>query len=71
MDVRNFNPEFSVTGVLWSAASVICDGNFRSFLPQCREKSVKYYVRKRENLSFLFLVDFVVGCLLSEECVRI
>jgi hypothetical protein len=33
-DVGNFIPEFSVTGLLWSAASVICDGNFRCFLPQ-------------------------------------
>jgi hypothetical protein len=28
-DVGNFIPEFSVTGLLWSAASSICDGNFR------------------------------------------
>ncbi len=34
-DVGIFIPEFSVTGLLWSAASVVCDGNFQSFLPQC------------------------------------
>jgi hypothetical protein len=39
MDVGNFVPEFSVTGVLRSATSVVCDENFRSFLPQCRSKS--------------------------------
>ncbi len=35
LDVGNFIPECSFTGVLWSTASDICDGNFRSFLPQC------------------------------------
>jgi hypothetical protein len=34
-DVGNFIPEFSVSGLLWSATSVICDGNFQCFLPQC------------------------------------
>jgi hypothetical protein len=28
MDVGKFTSEFSVTGVLWSAASVISGGNF-------------------------------------------
>ncbi len=27
-DVGTFIPEFSLTDLLWSAASVICDGNF-------------------------------------------
>ncbi len=27
-NVGNFIPEFSVTGLLWSAALVICDRNF-------------------------------------------
>ncbi len=31
MDVGNFIPEFSVTGLLWTTASVICGGKVRCF----------------------------------------
>jgi hypothetical protein len=35
VDVGNFTSKFSVTGMIWFAASVICGGIFRYFLPQC------------------------------------
>jgi hypothetical protein len=35
MDVGIFSPEFSDTGVLRCAASVICGGNFRYLLTKC------------------------------------
>jgi hypothetical protein len=35
IEVGNFIEKFSVSGMFYSAASVICGGNFRHFLPQC------------------------------------
>jgi hypothetical protein len=35
IEVGNFIEGFSVSGMFYSAASVICGGNFRHFLPQC------------------------------------
>ncbi len=52
-DVENFIPEFSVTGVLWSAASVICDGNFRCFLPQCNGSLGLYVFGLAPCLSYI------------------
>ncbi len=65
-DVGNFIPEFSVTGLLWSAASDICDRNFLCFLPQCIYQTINQCCRTSscacfhtlKNLAFYNFVTY-------------